>query len=217
MGLNDDLKALARRRMTEERVRLAYEAVVDQLGRAETGNRALKVGDRMPSFVLPNAEGKLVFSDDLLEHGPLVVTFFRGNWCPYCRFTLEAIEQALPRIAAAGGGLLALTPDTGRHLMETKRRLGLSYQVLSDVDGAIGLQFGVLFRLPEPYRMLLADLGVDLGERHGNDASFLPLPATYIVDRAGVVRYAFVDVDFTRRAEPDEIVELLQNLKSKPS
>jgi len=213
MSLGEELEKLRRERMANKDIQAAYEALVNQLGRAEAAGRALKLGDAMPSFLLPNAEGRLVFSDDLLRQGPLVVNFFRGNWCPYCRHTLETLEKALPRIEAAGGQLVALTPDTGRHLMETKRKHGLTYEILSDMDGAVGLQFGVLFRAPETYRALLTRFGVDLEERHGNAGWFIPMPATFVVDQSGIIRYAFVNVDFTRRAEPDEIVEVLRGLK----
>jgi peroxiredoxin len=213
MSLNDELRILRDAGMNlDERIRSAYEALVGQLDRAETNGRALKRGDAMPSFMLPNAEGRLVMSDELLEHGPLVVNFFRGNWCPFCRRTLEALEGALPAIEAAGGRLVALTPDTGSHLAATKMRQRLSYEILSDVDGAVGLQFGVLFRAPEAYRNLLSDAGIDLAARHGNAAWFIPIPATYVVDRQGIVRYAFVDIDFTRRAEPVDIVAVLERL-----
>ena len=212
MSLKDDLDKIRAHGNADERIRLAYEAVVRQLGKAETAERALKVGDTMPSFMLPNAEGHIVFSDELLKRGPLVVNFFRGSWCPYCRRTLEALESALPEITAAGGQLVALTPDTGSHLAATKRNHHLTYEVLSDIDGAVGLQFGVLFRAPDPYRELLAGRGVDLPARHGNEGWFIPMPATFVVDQQAVIRYAFVNVDFTRRAEPADIVQVLRSL-----
>jgi peroxiredoxin len=212
MSLKDDLDKIRAHGNADERIRLAYEAVVRQLGRAEAADRALKVGDTIPSFMLPNAEGHIVFSDDLLKRGPLVVNFFRGDWCPYCRRTLEVLETTLPDITAAGGRLVALTPDTGSHLAATKRNYALTYEVLSDVDGAVGLQFGVLIRAPDPYRELLAGTGVDLPARHGNEGWFIPMPATFVVDRQAVIRYAFVNVDFTRRADPAEIVAILRSI-----
>jgi len=215
MSLKDELDKMREHGSADDKIRVAYESLVDQLGRAEAAGRALKVGEVMPSFVLPNAEGRLVFSDDLLRQGPLVVNFFRGNWCPYCRRTLEALETALPGIERAGGHLAGLTPDTGSYFIETKRRHGLTYEILSDVDGAVGLQFGVLFRTPRRYRELLVGLGVDLEERHGNSSWFIPMPATFVIDQSGVIRYAFVNVDFTRRAEPDEIVHVLRGLRGR--
>jgi len=215
MSLGDDLDKIREHGAANEKIRFAYESMVGQLGRAEAAGRALKIGDTMPSFLLPNAEGRLVFSDDLLRQGPLVVNFFRGNWCPYCRRTLEALETALPAIEGSGGHLVALTPDTGSHFAETKGRHALTYDILSDVDSAVGLQFGVLFRAPEPYRELLASLGIDLEERHGNSGWFIPIPATFVVDQSGVIRYAFVNVDFTRRAEPEEVVDVLRALSGR--
>jgi len=212
MTFEEELDRLRAETMTDQKLQAAYEDLVTRLGRAETAERALKVGDAMPAFMLPNAEGRLVSSDELLARGPLVVNFFRGNWCPYCLKALKALEAALPDIRAAGGQLVALTPDTGRHLAATKRVHGLSYEILSDVDGAVGLQFGVLFRAPDAYRQVLAGFGVDLAERHGNESWFIPMPASFVVDRSGVVRYAFVDVDFTHRANPEAIVRALRTI-----
>jgi peroxiredoxin len=212
MSLEDELARIRVRNEADEKLQVAYQDLLARLGRAEIGTRALKPGEAMPAFILPDAEGRLVASDELLAKGALVVNFFRGNWCPYCLQTLQALETALPEIEASGGRLVALTPDTGRYLGDTKRQQRLSYEILSDVDGAVGLQFGVLFRAPTTYREVLTGYGIDLAERHGNEGGFIPLPATFVVDRAGVVRYAFVDIDFTHRAEPAEIVAALAKL-----
>ena len=212
MSLEDELSQIRAAARDDAPLQAAYQDLLRRLDRAETGERALKPGDAIPAFLLPDAEGRLVASDDLLARGPLVINFFRGNWCPYCRQTLKALEAALPEIEAAGGQLVALTPDTGHHLADTKRVQRLSYEILSDVDGTVGLQFGVLFRAPAAYREVLASYGIDLAERHGNDGGFIPLPATYVVDRAGIVRYAFVDIDFTRRAEPAAVVAALKQV-----
>ena len=217
MSLKDELSQIRAAAMDDAPLQAAYQDLLRRLDQAETGERALKPGDAIPAFLLPDAEGRLVASDDLLARGPLVINFFRGNWCPYCRQTLKALEAALPEIEAAGGQLVALTPDTGHHLADTKRVQRLSYEILSDVDGTVGLQFGVLFRAPAAYREVLASYGIDLAERHGNDGGFIPLPATYVVDRAGIVRYAFVDIDFTRRAEPAAVVAALKQVHGDSS
>jgi peroxiredoxin len=192
--------------------RAAYEDLVRQLGRAETADRALTVGDKIPEFMLPNAEGRLVASDELLARGPLVINFFRGDWCPFCRLMLQALNEALPAITAANGQLVAISPDTGGRLLRAKKRLNLSIDLLSDVDSGVALNFGVAFRAPEEYRKWLQSRGTNLIERHGNDAWIIPIPAAFVVDRAGVVRYAFVEPEFVRRAEPDEIVAVLRRL-----
>ncbi len=193
-------------------LRAAYEDLVRQLGRAETADRALKVGDTIPGFALPNAEGKLVLSSELLVRGPLVINFFRGDWCPFCRSMLAALNEALPAITAAGGQLVAISPDTGGRLTRAKKRLNLSIDLLSDVDNGVALDFGIAFRAPEAYRKVLQSFGTDLTERHGNDSWIIPIPAAFVVDRAGIVRYAFVEPEFARRPEPDAIVAVLKQL-----
>jgi peroxiredoxin len=213
MSLEDGLSRIRAASKDDAALQAAYQDLLARLDRAETGERALNPGDAMPPFLLPDTEGRLVASDELLAQACLVINFFRGNWCPYCRQTLKALEAALPEIEAAGGRLVALTPDTGHHLGDTKRVQGLSYEILSDVDGAVGLQFGVLFRAPAAYLEVLAGYGIDLAERHGNDSGFIPLPATYVVDQGGIVRYAFVDIDFTRRAEPAAVVAALRHIQ----
>jgi peroxiredoxin len=215
MSLKDKLDAIRAKGRQDPTLAAAYETVVDRLRRADSSANALKVGDPMPAFVLPNAEGRLVASDELLARGPLVVSFFRGDWCPYCRTMLETYEAALPAIAAAGGQLVAISPDTNAMPSATKHKYGLSFEVLSDPDSAVILQFGVMFRAPDAYREMLQSRGIDLADRHGNQGWFIPIPATFVVDRAGIVRYAFTDVDFTYRAEPDAILGALKSLRDE--
>jgi peroxiredoxin len=210
MSLQDELDQLRRRQSGKNRA--AWQAFAEQLARAATAEGALKPGDAMTPFLLPNAEGRLVASDELLAGGPLVICFYRGDWCPYCRAMLAALQAALPRIAAAGGRLVAITPDTGGRLRALKRRQKLTYEILCDVDYAVGLQFGVVFQVPEASRRRLAEDGIDLPERHGSGGWMIPMPATFVADRDGIIRYAFAEGDFTRRAEPDTIVGVLQGL-----
>lgn len=209
MRLFERLLAERRARMAAAEVRAAYDAAMAELRQTDFLAHALRVGDPFPDFLLPDAEGRLVSRDDLLARGSLVATFFRGTWCPYCAVTLDALEEALPRIEAQGATLAAITPETGGRALEMKRRHRAGYAVLADVDQGLAMACGVVFRVPEPYRRLLDRSGVDLAERQGNAAWFLPVPAAFVVDRRGVVRWRFVDVDFTRRAEPDDVVAAL--------
>jgi peroxiredoxin len=215
MSLKEKLDALREKGLQDESVKQAYEAFVSQLTKAGTADLALKPGDPMPAFVLPNAEGRLIVSDELRAVSALVVNFFRGDWCPYCRTMLQAYEAALPTIVEAGGRLVTITPDTGAASSTIKRKHGLHFDVLSDPDCAIALQFGVAFRTPKLYGELLRSRGLDLANRHGNSSWFIPMPATFVVDRDGIVRDAFTDVDFTHRAEPDAIVAALRRLKTE--
>lgn len=217
MSLRDKLEEQWQRmRKRSPDVAQAYDALVEALVASGLTESSIKAGERMPDFDLPNVEGRFVSSHALLEHGPLVVSFFRGGWCPFCRTELTALQQAAPDIVARGASLVAITPDTGAALAAAKRENALGYEVLSDLDLGLGLQFGLVFRVPDAIRDLYRRLNIDLGARHGNAHGvwLLPIPATYIVDRTGMVRVATVDGDFRQRMEPAAIVRALDELRS---
>jgi peroxiredoxin len=208
MSLREELEKQQAR--WDEKTQGVYEDLVRQLGAAETADRALKVGAKAPEFALPDAEGRLVHSDELLERGSLVINFFRGDWCPFCRIALKALNEALPAISAAGAQLIAISPDTGGRLLRAKKGLGLSIDLLSDVDNGVALAFGVAFRITAAYQQTLVSFDINLPELHGNEGWIVPIPATFVVDRTGIVRYAFVEPAFVRRAEPGAIIAALQ-------
>ena len=212
MSLNEVLQALRRSRDTAE-VRAAYDEFLKRLDAGQVAAQACKEGDPMPGFLLPTADGRLVGSEELLAEGPMVVTFFRGDWCPYCAATLDALEAVLPELSRAGGTLVALTPETGGRALATKRDRDLHYEVLVDVDLAVAMAFGIVFRTPPLYAELLRRRGIDLAERSGNPAWLLPIPATFLVGRDGIVLRAWVNRDFTQRAEPSDIVTALRSLQ----
>jgi len=211
--LNGFLAALRRSRETVQ-IRAAYHEFLERLDAGQVAAEACKPGDRMPSFLLPNAEGHLIDSGELLSQGPLVVTFFRGGWCPYCSATLEALEMVLPELSHTGGTLVAMTPETGGRALATKRDRGLHYEVLVDVDLAVAMAFGIVFRTPPLYVELLQQRGIDLAERSGNPAWLLPVPAAFVVGQDGVVLRSWVNVDFTQRAAPTEILDALTELQA---
>ena len=210
--LNGVLAGLRQLRDTAE-LRAAYDEFLERLDAGQVAAEACKPGEPMPAFLLPSAEGRLVASADLLAHGPLVVTFFRGGWCPYCSATLDALEAVLPELSRAGGTLVALTPETGGRALAMKRDHGLHYEVLVDVDLAIAMAFGIVFRTPPLYAALLRRRGIDLAGRSGNPAWLLPVPAAFLVGQDGIVRRTWVNIDFTRRAEPTEILAALNGLR----
>ncbi|HQT66986.1 MAG TPA: peroxiredoxin-like family protein [Acetobacteraceae bacterium] len=176
---------------------------------------SLAEGEMFPDFILPSAEGKLVALADVLARGPAVISFFRGEWCPFCRLMLDALSDSLPEIEASGASLLALTPETGGLPLVMKERHQARFEVLSDVDCGVGLNAGVIFRLPRLYRARLEKAGLHARERHGNDTWFLPVPATYIVGTDGLVAWRFADVDFVRRPEPADILAALRRLPAQ--
>ncbi|MEO0406448.1 MAG: peroxiredoxin-like family protein [Cyanobacteria bacterium P01_A01_bin.135] len=183
---------------------LAGSGIVDQ---------ALNVGDSLPPFTLPNATGTAVNSQNLLEQGPVVITFYRGGWCPYCNLELRALQQSLPAIQQQGATLVAISPQTPDNSLSTAEKNELAFEVLSDVGNAVARQFGLVFQLPEALRPVYENFGIDLPAHNGDDAFELPLAATYVVAPSGQVVAAFVSADYRQRMEPSEIVAALEALK----
>ncbi|SHJ30196.1 Peroxiredoxin [Roseomonas rosea] len=193
-------------------VMAAIKEAVAELRRNGTGLHALSVGEPFPDFMLPCPTGHLVERDELLEKGPLVVTFFRGHWCRICVAALDSMLECLPAMRAEGASLVAVSPETSGNALRPGFKAPPGFRFLSDVDHGLALACGVAFKTPAAYRSLLSRDKLDLGERQGSSSWFLPVPATFVVDREGIVRWSFVDVDFTRRAEPDDVLAALRAL-----
>lgn len=208
-ALRETLDVVRARGASQPFVRETMSETLAELRRNGAGGTALRVGEAFPDFLLPDTDGSLVSLEDLLRAGPAAITFFRGEWCPYCRATLDALEAALPAIRDAGGILAAVTPETGGRALDAKTTAKAGYTVMVDVDSGLAATCGVAFRVPGAYRRMLLRSGVDLAERQGNAAWLLPVPATFVVARDGTVSWAHVDADFTRRAEPADVARAL--------
>ena len=170
---------------------------------------APKVGDKLLNFSLPNQLGKEVSLSDLTSNGPAVITFYRGGWCPYCNLELSAYQKALPEIQAAGASLIAITPELPDESLSTAEKNALDFQVLSDANATYAKELNLVFSLPEELRPIYLSFGIDIEKHNGSGQFDLPLAATFIVDGSGTITSAFVDVDYTKRQEPAEIVNAL--------
>ena len=180
----------------------------------DVASHALKVGDTAPDFLLPDADGRLHSSEQLRRNGPLVLSFFRGGWCPFCTAELCALEAAKDEFESVGATLAVVTPETRDFPRQLKRSLGLDLKVLSDVDYGVAVSYGILFRVPDETKAHYSRLGFDLGARHGSPVWMLPIPATYVIDAEGRIRSAFVEPDFTIREEPAQILASLRQAAS---
>lgn len=182
--------------------------------RAERANRlrsassgtSLQVGDSAPDFILPDAYGKPITLSILLKSGPVVLSFYRGDWCPYCNFALRAYQAILPEIIALHGSLVAISPQNPDNTLLTVEHKELSYPVLSDVGNRVARQYTQIFTIPE-------------AERRPNLQSFfddntwqLPAPGTFVIAQDGRIILAFVDADFSQRLEPAAILDALRQL-----
>ena len=186
-----------------------------ELAASGQAERALKAGDLAPMFLLSDANGALVSSEDLLARGPLVLTFYRGVWCPYCNLDLQAIEQVAPRIRGLGATLVAVSQQTAPNSRKSQADNNLSFPILNDKGGETALAFGIRFRLPDDLIDLYKRLKVDLAMINGEPSWTLPMPARYVIGEDGMIAYAEVNPDYTRRPEPDELLPVLERLRSQ--
>ena len=179
----------------------------------EMPSPGLKVGETAPGFSLMNARGETVSLADLLARGPVVLTFYRGAWCPYCNLQLRGLSESVPAISAAGAQLVAITPQTPDKSLEQVKKDGFPFEILSDLDSevmrAYGLLFEVLEQVSDVYRR---NFDLDLAEYNGEGRYVLPVPATYVIDTDGVVRFAHADTDYRQRVEPVRILAAVEAL-----
>lgn len=191
---------------------------LERLRRSELPERALKLGERAPNFRLPDAGGRLVELDALRAQGPVVLVFYRGQWCPYCNLELRAYQALLPQFQALGASLLAVSPQTPDNSLSTAEKNALAFPVLSDLGSAVARAYGLAFDLDDAMQHLYADFfGNDLAQYNGSgmvSGWTLPLPATYLVGRDARVELASVDVDYRQRLEPQAVLDRLRQLAS---
>jgi peroxiredoxin len=170
---------------------------------------AIQVGDRAPEFTLYNAVGEKRSLSDYLKTGPVVLTWYRGGWCPYCNLTLRYLQKELPKFKAEGANLIALTPELPDKSLNTKEKNELAFEVLSDTGNHVANEYGIVFKLTPEVAKYYND-GFGLSDYNGNTSNELPLAATYVIDTNGKVIYSFLDADYRNRAEPSEITAVLK-------
>ena len=187
----------------------AVDRLVARLKESGGGENAPHPGEAMPDFLLPDEAGRLVSLKSLLATGPLAVMFFRGHWCPYCRLNIRAVSQAMDRIEAAGGQVVAIMPEVQAFAGQFKEEAGARFAVLSDLDNGYALSLNLAIWLGAEIRELLSYQ--DMASYHGNDGWVLPIPATFVVGRDGRIKARFVDPDFRKRMEIDDLIAALKS------
>ncbi len=189
-----------------------YKEGIDAVRSSGILSTAKKVGDKAPDFVLTNASGKEIQLSTLLSEGAVVLTWYRGGWCPYCNLTLAALQDELPEFQKQGASLVALTPELPDKSLNTKEKNELQFEVLSDVGNKVAHTYGIVFELTDAVAKRYND-GFQLNAYNGDQSNTLPLAATYIIAKDGTITYAFLDADYRNRAEPAEITAELKKLK----
>jgi peroxiredoxin len=214
MSLKLELQELAesvRSRRTVE-AQAGIDRLFDALRMAQLDKNCLQVGETAPDFELPDTDGRAVSLDRALARGPVVVAFYRGGWCPFCNLALRGLQRALPEIEALGASLLAISPQVNPGPRATRDKLGIGFPLLTDRGNRVARLFGLTFRLPPDLIELYRRAEIDIARINGMADWELPLPATYVVGRDGDVTHAFIELDFTERAEPADVVAALRQI-----
>ncbi|KAH8705246.1 redoxin domain-containing protein [Talaromyces proteolyticus] len=175
--------------------------------------KAIHVGDHLPEFRLTDAVGTQRESGELLTHGPLLITFYRGEWCPFCNIALVGFQKIMDDIKANGVTFVAISPQLPNESLSTAEKHDLQFPVLSDVGNEYARQLGILFHQPDSLRPIFEKFGHSLPERNGDDSMIVPVPATILVDKDGIVKNLFLDPDYTKRVEPATVLEWISALK----
>jgi peroxiredoxin len=176
---------------------------------------ALKSGDPAPEFVLKDAEGRDFSCRAALENGPLILTFYRGVWCPYCNLDLQALQETLPSLIKKGAQLVAISPQTTSNSRKSQRENKVTFPILSDPGNQVAARFGLRFRLPAYLIDLYRDtFKNDLAQINGDSSWTLPMPARYVIGQDGLIVYAEVNPDYTKRPDPQELLSVLAALEN---
>jgi peroxiredoxin len=214
MDLEDELAAQRQRSYDtwspEERD--VRDGAIVAVTEAQVAERALRVGETIPRIELPDATGRTIDVQDLLAGGPVVVSFYRGSWCPYCNLELRALQLRLAEIQRLGASLVAISPELPDRSLSVAEKNELAFPVLSDKGNAVARQFRLTHQIASAVVTYQLGNGNDVAAFNGSDVPEVPLPATYVIDAEGVVRFAFVSADYTRRADPDDVVAAVRAL-----
>jgi peroxiredoxin len=211
-SLNEKLEALGESvRKLSPAFAETVDRLVDRLKRSDAGAAAPRVGEPMPPFILPDDQGHFVGLENLLEEGPVAVTFHRGHWCPYCRINTHALARAQREIAADGARIVAIMPDRQQFAGEIKSESGAPFPILTDLDNGYALALNLAIWVGEEMERFIAEAGWDVPRFQGNSSWILPIPATFVVGEDGRVKARFVDPDYRERMAIEDLVSAVRN------
>ena len=178
----------------------------------KTHNPGLAVGDHAPDAKVLDRNGKTVSLANLYKNGPIVLTFYRGGWCPFCNRALSSWHDKMPELTKAGGTFIAITAENPDHAADTTAKHDLSFAVYSDTTMAAAKAYKVFFNVDAATKRKYTGFGIDLASWNGSHQWSLPAPGTFVIDRNGIVRYAWAKWDYKQRADPDEVIAAVKAL-----
>lgn len=171
-----------------------------------------KIGEKVADFCLKNFDGKSVTLSEEVKNGNVILTFYRGGWCPYCNLQLNYLQSRIDDFLKYNGNLIAVSPELPDLALLTAEKHDIKFKILSDIGNKVGKKYGIVFKLPDKLADLYVKLGIDLKKYNGNENNEIPVPATFVIDKNMTVKYSFGKADYTLRAEPDDIIEVLKKL-----
>jgi peroxiredoxin len=185
------------------------DRLLERLKNAGAGLKAPAIGEPMPPFLLPDDTAHLVALEDLLANGPVAIAFHRGHWCPYCRINSHGLAKINAEVAATGAQIVAITPERQEFTMQHKRDAGARFRVLTDFANGYAMSLNLAIWVGEELKQYMIETGRDLGRYHGVDSWVLPIPATFVVATDGMIKARFIDPDYRKRMDLDELLAAL--------
>lgn len=216
VSLGDQIKTFQEKSLSAipAEVLETFQAATAELKATGIEEKAIQVGDKMPAFELQDRNGETVSSAALLKKGPLVLTFYRGSWCPYCNIELSALEKYRPQFKEQGASLIAISPQPFDGVKSADALTKINSTILRDPQNKLAKQFGIVFELNEKVNAIYKSaFKMDLTKINETEKSDLPMPATYVIDQEGVIQFAFAKADYTQRAEPSDVLAALKAIK----
>lgn len=185
------------------------ERLINRLRTVGVGGKAPKPGEPMPPFLLPNQDGRLIGLEALVEDGPVIISFHRGQWCPYCRINADALARLQCEIEPMSAQIVAITPNLQQFNAELRNDVRAPFPILTDLDNGYALQLDLAFRVPDEKRKAMSESGWDIAPFQGTDGWLLPIPATFVVGTDGIVKARFIDPDYRKRMAIEDILSAL--------
>jgi peroxiredoxin len=178
-------------------------------GNAQEAPEGLFINSKAPDFKATDQNGNTVRLKDLLKKGKVVLVFYRGEWCPYCNRYLKKLQDSLDLIKEKGATVVAVSPELSTNVKKTVEKTGASFPVLYDEGMKIMKAYEVEYEVPVNTQTRYRNTGLKLEEANGKNGAYLPIPATYIINKEGTVTYRYFEADYKKRPSVKDILDHL--------
>lgn len=207
----EELKQESAKKIPEDAKKVMQKSTEDLVKSGIEENIPL-VGSKAYDFTLQNFDGTEITLSKETQKRPVILSFYRGGWCPVCNLELNYLQSRLPDFQNYGANLIAVSPELPEYANETVERHSIEFPVLYDKDNRVAAKYGLVFKLPDDLVGIYEKFGLDVAKHNGNDKFEIPIPATFVVDKDLTLKYVFGKADYNQRAEPDDIIDVLKGL-----